>query len=116
MKSFFSLFYPSFIDSFSHLILNSIVLHSSFIHPFTYSFSLSKGGWEEDLTYWTLGVTNGGICCAGLIGNALTIMVSIIDENKGVFLVKMKNASIPVKRVYSVNTYSRISIMLRRSE
>ena len=26
--------------------------------------------------------------------------------NKGVFLVKMKNAFVPVKRVYSMNTYS----------
>ena len=35
---------------------------------------------------------------------------------KGVFLVKMKNAFVPVKRVYSVNTYSRISTVLRGSE
>ena len=27
------------------------------------------------------------------------------DSGKGVFLMKMKNAFVPVKRVYSVNTY-----------
>ena len=28
------------------------------------------------------------------------------EEDKGVFLVRTKNAFIPVKRAYSVNTYS----------
>ena len=30
-------------------------------------------------------------------------------HSMSVILVKMKNAFVPVKRVYSVNTYSRIS-------
>ena len=35
---------------------------------------------------------------------------------KDVFLVKMKNAFVPVKRVYSVNIYSRISTVSQGSE
>ena len=38
------------------------------------------------------------------------------SQSKGVFLVKMKNVFVPVKRVYSVNTYSRISTVPRGSE
>ena len=34
----------------------------------------------------------------------------------GVFLVKMKTAFVPVKRVHSVNTYSRIATVPRGSE
>ena len=41
---------------------------------------------------------------------------NIERERKGVFLVKKKNTFIPVKRVYSVNTYFRISIVSRGSE
>ena len=37
-------------------------------------------------------------------------------EIQGVFLVKMKNAFVPVKRDDGVNKYSRISTALRRSE
>ena len=33
----------------------------------------------------------------------------LLKEREGVFLVKMKNAFVPVKRVYSVRTCSRIS-------
>ena len=36
--------------------------------------------------------------------------------SQGVFLVKMKNAFVPVKRVYSVNTHSRISTVSQGSE
>ena len=32
--------------------------------------------------------------------------IKVKHQNKGVFLVKTKNAFLPVKRVYSVNTYS----------
>ena len=35
---------------------------------------------------------------------------------KGVFLVKMKNAFVPIERVYSMNTYSRISTVPRGRE
>ena len=35
--------------------------------------------------------------------------VIVGKTSKGVFLVKMKNAFVPVERVYGVNTYSRIS-------
>ena len=38
---------------------------------------------------------------------------SFVYTTKGVFLVKMKNAFEPVKRNYSVNTYSRISTVPR---
>ena len=38
------------------------------------------------------------------------------DKTLGVFLVKTKNVFVPVKRVYSVNTYSRISTVSRGSE
>ena len=31
-------------------------------------------------------------------------------KTKGVFLVKVKNAFVPIKRVYSTNIYSRISL------
>ena len=41
---------------------------------------------------------------------------SFVYTTKGVFLVKMKNAFEPVKRDYSVNTYSRISTVPRGSE
>ena len=37
-------------------------------------------------------------------------------HGKGVFLVKMKNAFVPIERVYSMNTYSRISTVPRGSE
>ena len=41
---------------------------------------------------------------------------SLASCNQGVFLVKMKNAFVPVKRDNSVNTYSRISTVPRGSE
>ena len=41
----------------------------------------------------------------------------LLKEREGVFLVKMKNAFVPVKRVYySVNTHSRISTVSQGSE
>ena len=38
------------------------------------------------------------------------IIVPVPLLGKGVFLAKMKNALVPIERVYSVNTYSWISL------
>ena len=40
----------------------------------------------------------------------------MVNSTQGVFLVKIKNAFVTVKRVYSMNTYSRISTVPRGSE
>ena len=37
-------------------------------------------------------------------------------NNEGVFLVTMQNAFVPVERIYSVNTFSRISTVPRGTE
>ena len=48
--------------------------------------------------------------CSWLKGKNVRV---IARSSKGVFLVKMKNAFVPVKRNHSVNTYSRISTVPR---
>ena len=41
---------------------------------------------------------------------------SMKGEREGAFLVSAKNAFVPVKRVYSMNTFSRISTIPQGSE
>ena len=76
------------------------------------NYGVASGEWIQEMNIENV----ADLMSTAMESISATITLTTVHLGKGVFLLKMKNAFVPMECVFSVSTYSKISICPRGSE